>query len=227
MNRIVRWSDDPVGLSLEECARRGIEAVAGFVISRDIFGTNNHPDAHFCACAEIHHVVTGASGNYDDHIGVSFRMVEIMDGTYPMVGPESVKMIMQPLSDGSISARWNAVGRNAPGGSPPGAELTVDDLDTLSGLCSPLDLGPIPEQVERDASVPSFLFLKDPGAGWQIWRRFLSAPTEGESSVEGEFREETFTMLYPLRSPYMNWRFRIFDLPGGGARWEVNSSNRE
>lgn len=223
---IVRWSDDPGGLSVEECARRGIEAVAGFVIGRDIFGTNNFPDAHFCACAEMHHVVTGAGENFDDHIGVSFRPVEIRDGIYPMAGPESVRMIMQPLSDGSVSARWDPVGGGSDG-SLADPDMLVAGLESRSGIGRPLALGEMPAQDDADFAQPSFLLLKDPGAGWQVWRRFTSAGINGRSVDEEVCRRETYTMVYPMLSPHMNWHFRVYDLPGGGIRWEVDSGKRQ
>ena len=223
MSRIVRWSDDPGGLSVEECARRGIEAVAGLVVAGDIFGTNNFPDAHFCACAEIGYVATGSGATLDDHIGVSFRAVEIRDGIYPMVGPESVKMIMQPLADGSVSASWDPVGG---GQSPDDLGLLAAGLDSRSGVCRPMALGEMPEQETGDMANPSFLLLKDPGAGWQIWRRFTSAESDGGLATGDGCRKETYTMVYPVRSPHMNWRFRVYDLPGGGIRWEVDSGKR-
>ena len=223
---IVRWSDGPGGLSLDECARRGIEALAGFVIGRDVFGTNNYPDAHFCACAELSHAVTGASGNFDDHIAVSFRPVDIRAGTYPMVGPESVRMIMQPLADGGVSARWASVDGGHPGIALPETGLLSDDLDSQSAVCHPITLGEIPEQGEEDFAQPCFLFLKDPGAGWQIWRRFSPVGRDGELVVRDGFRRETFTMIYPVLSSHMNWRFRVYDLPDGGIRWEVDSGKR-
>lgn len=226
MKRIVRWSDNPGGLALEECARRGVEAVAGFVISRDVFGTNNYPDAHFCACAEIRHAVTGGGDYFDDHIAVAFRVAEIKGGAYPMVGPESVRMIMQPLSDGNVSARWNEVDHGSLVPPPADAALAVEALDTRSTVCSPLTLGALPEQEADDGHPPSFLFLKDPGAGWQIWRRFLHPAGGAESGGKSGFREESFIMVYPMSSPEMNWRFRVYDTPGGGVRWEVNSGNR-
>ena len=222
---IVRWSDEPGGLPLEECARRGIDAVAGLVVSSDIFGTNNYQDATFCTCAEIHYAFTGTTSNFDDYMNVNFRAVEIRDGIYPLVGPESVRMIMQPLSDGNISARWNSIDHSA-GRFPRDADLTVDDLDARSGVCSPLILGSIPEQEKGDTSPPSFLMWKDPGAGWQIWRRFLHESSNVKSAGKDASREESYTMVYPMSNPHMNWRFRIYDLPGGGVRWEVDSGNR-
>ena len=224
---IVRWSDDPGGLSTEDCARRGIEALAGFVIGRDVFGTNNFPDAHFCACAEMRHVVTGSGVAFDDHIVVSIHAVEIRDGIYPMVGPESVTMIMQPLADGNVSASWDMVsGGDAAGRSLHDFGLLETDLDSRSGICRPMTLGEIPAQDDSDFAQPSFLFLKDPGAGWQIWRCFAPAASDGLSIVEGGYREEAYTMVYPMLSPHMNWRFRVYDLPGGRVRWEVDSGHR-
>ena len=223
---IVRWLDDPGGLALEECARRGIEAVAGFVIGRDVFGTNNYPDAHFCTCAKLSHIVTGAAGNRDDHIGVGFHVVDIRDGTYPMVGAESVRMIMQPLGDGSVSARWDPVADGSISGEISDPGQMVRDLDNRSSVCRPMALGEIPEQDAEDHAQPAFLFLKDPGAGWQIWRRFSPEGGDGEPVIEGGCREEIFTMVYPFLSSHMNWRFRVYDLPDGGLRWEVNSGIR-
>ena len=222
--RIVRWSDSPGGLSVEECARRGIEALAGLVISGDIFGTNNFPDAHFCACAEIRHVVTGAGGNFDDHIDVGFRSVEIRDGIYPMVGPESVKMIMQPLADGNVSASWDPIGGTD--GSPGDPDVLMAGLERRSGICRPMALGEMPRQETGDTAPPSFLLLKDPGVGWQIWRRFTSEASDDKSAPDNVSRNEAFTMVYPVRSPHMNWRFRVYDLPGGKIRWEVDSGKR-
>ena len=222
---ILRWSDDPGGMSLEDIARRGIEAVAGFVIAQDVFGTNNFPDAHFCACSELRHVVTGTGAALDDHITVSFRAVDVRDGIYPMVGPESVRMFMQPLADGRVSARWGPVGGGADG--PPGDMGTLAAaLESRSGICRPMTLGEMPEQNESDFAPPYFLLLKDPGAGWQIWRRFSPMTEDGQPVMEHGFREEAYTMVYPMLSPHMNWRFRVRDLAGGGVRWEVNSGNR-
>ena len=212
---------------MEECARRGIEAVAGLVISGDIFGTNNFPDAHFCACAQMHHVATGAGENFDDHIGVSFSAVDIRDGIYPMVGEESLRMIMQPLADGNVSASWDMVHGSSPGPFPGNLGLLVEDDGLHSRVCRPMALGEMPQQETGDPDHPSFLLLKDPGAGWQIWRRFTSAKSDGRLAAGEVCHIETYTMLYPVRSPHMNWQFRVYDLPGGGIRWEVDSGNRK
>lgn len=221
---IARWSDDSGGLSIEECARQGVEAVAGFVIASDVFGTNNYPDAHFCACAELRHVVTGSGDNFDDHIAVSFHAVDIGNGTYPLVGEESVRMLMQPLSDSSVSARWDPVGGGERSLHDPG--LPSAEVDSRSGICHPMTLGDIPEQDDGDFAQPSFLFLKDPGAGWQIWRRFAPAERDGTPIEKNGYRQEAYTMVYPMLSQHMNWRFRVYDLPDGRVRWEVDSSHR-
>ena len=221
MGTIVRWSDNPSGLPLEECARKGIEAVAGFVISKDIFGSNNYPSQTFCTCVELYHAVTGTEGNFGDFIGVYFRGVEFRDGTYPLVGQESLKMLMQPLSDGTISARWNAIDRSRGGQSLHGVGMMADDENTRSDVCRPLVLGTIPEQEEGDANIPSFLILRDPGAGWQIWRRFSPLTSDGSYVLKDGFREETYTMVYPQINAEMNWRFKLYDLPDGGVRVEM------
>lgn len=201
----------------------GIEAVAGLVISQDIFGTNKFPDAHFCTCAEVTHAVTGIADNFDDHLAVAFRVVEIKDGTYPLVGRESVRMILQPLSDGNVSARWHAVDRGGADRSLDEADLLGEGADVHRRECSPLVLGRIPGQEEMQEAPPAFLLLKDPGAGWQIWRRFLQVIGDGDSPGAEEYRQESYTMVYPMLSAEMNWRFRVYSEPGGGARVEIDS----
>ena len=215
---IVRWSDKPGGLTLEECARKGIEALAGLVISGDVFEISGSPDEMFCTFVEMYHAATGTDGDFGDYIGVYFRVVEFRDATYPMVGPRSFKMLMQPLTGGNVIARWNAVDHNGLDEAAHGGAM-VDDLATRSGVCRPMTLGQIPQQEEGDEVLPSFLLLRDPGAGWQIWRRFTE---EGEAGVGEGFRDETYTMIFPLLDADFNWRFRVYDVPGGGVRVEVN-----
>ena len=219
---IIRWSDDPMGLDLEECARKGIEAAAGFVISRDIFGTRNHPSLTFTVCVELYHAVTGTTGNFGDYIGVYFREVEFKDGIYPKVGQETLKMLLQPLSDGTVGAQWNAIDRSRVDQSLHRVGMMVEDGNTRSDVCRPLTLSMIPEQDESDAKVPSFLFLKDPGAGWQLWRQFRPVTSDGKFVMQDGFREESYVMVYPLLSTEKHWRFRIYDLPDGGVRVEAN-----
>ena len=219
---IARWSSDTGGLPLEECARKGIEALAGFLISGDAFEIGGSPDEMFCTCVEMYHAATGTDGDFGDYIGVYFRVVEFKDATYPMVGQRSFKMLMQPLSDGNVLARWNAVHRGDAGESLHRRETMVDDLNTRSSIGKPLTLGTIPKQEEDDASLPSFLVLRDPGAGWQVWRRFSPATSDGKFVVKDGFRQETYVMVYPLLDAGVNWRFRVYDLPGGGVRVEMN-----
>ena len=223
---VVRWSDDPLGLDREECARKGIEAIAGFVISRDVFGSNNRPGDMVCACLELYHAVTGTTGNFGDYIGVYCRRVEFKDGTYPMVGQEFMKMLLQPLSDGTVVARWNAIDRSRASQSLHGVGMMVEDKNTRTDVGRPLTLDTIPHQDEDDANLPSFLILRDPGAGWQIWRRFAPATSDGEFVTKDGFREETYTMVYPLVDAETNWRFRVYDLPGGGVRVEMNQGSQ-
>ncbi len=215
---IARWSVDPDGLPREKCAREGIEALAGFLISRDALDISSSPDEMFCACVEMYHSATSTDGDIGDYIGVYFRVVEFKDATYPMVGKRSFKMLMQPLSDGNVIARWNAVDRSGAGDSISDTGAMVDDISTRSSVCKPLALGAIPEQDDGDASLPSFLVLRDPGAGWQIWRRFSPTTSEGRYAVNGGLREEAYTMVYPLIDAETSWRFRVRDLPEGGIR---------
>ena len=219
---IVRWSDDPQGLTPEDCARKGIEALAGLVIFSDVLEIASYTDEMFCTGVELYHAATGTDNGTGDYIGVYFRVVEFKDATYPMMGPRSFKMLLQPLDDGSVCARWNAVDSGGADKSPHDDGAMLDDPATRIGVGRPLALGDIPEQAEVDDTLPSFLFLRDPGAGWQIWR--LSTV---KMQVNDEaFREETYTMVYPMLDSDFSWRFRVYDVPGGGVRVETSQGNR-
>ena len=222
---IVRWSEDTRGLALEDCARKGIEALAGLVVFADAFDISGSPDEMFCTCVELYHAATGTDdefGDYGDYIGVYFRVVEFRDSTYPMVGPRSFKMLMQPLDDGNVCGRWNAVDGSEADESPDGGGPMVDDVSTRIGAGRPLTLGDIPGQDAGDEGFPSFLLLRDPGAGWQIWRRSTARAGSGEQA----HREETYTMVYPMLDADFCWRFRVYDVPGGGVRVETSQGNR-
>ena len=215
---IVRWSFDPGVLSPEECARMGIEALAGFLISGDAFDISDSPDEMFCTCVEMYHSATATDGDWGDYIGVYFRVVEFKDATFPMMGQRSFKMLMQPLSDGNVIARWNSIDPNQAIEPHQTAGPMADDVNTRSSVCWPLTLGVIPGQGEEDASLPTFLILRDPGAGWQIWRRFSPKTVDGSYAVTDGVREETYTMVYPLMDAQTHWRFLVRDLPEGGVR---------
>ena len=223
---IQRWSTDPGGLSPEECARKGIEALAGLVIFGDVLEISDYTDEMFCACVELHHAVTGTSGGVGDYIGAYFRAVEFKDATYPMAGPRSFKMLMQPLSDGRVLARWNAVDSGGEADEPEGGGPMVDDVSTRIGVGTPLALDAIPEQEEDEAGLPSFLLLRDPGAGWQIWRRFTPESAVSDVDRKESSRDETYTMVFPMMDSNFNWQFRVYDVPGGGVRVEMNRGNR-
>ena len=218
---VVRWSDDPSGLSVEECARRGIEAVAGLVISADFFGTNVNPGELFCTCVEMRHVAPGPEAGSGDHIVVYFRGVEFRDFTFPVVGESSLELHMQLLSDGNTASRWRVMDGGPGDRRVEGLDSTAEETYTGGGVSTPLPLGEIPEQEASDENPPSFLLLKDPGAGWQIWRRFYEAKCRDDTGVQGGVRDESYVMVYPMISADMRWRFRIHDTPEGGTHIEM------
>ena len=215
---IVRWATGQDGLSVEECARRAIEALANFLIFQDALEIGDYTDEMFSACVEVYYAATATDGDAGDYIGVYFRAVEFKDATYPMVGRRSFKMLMQPLSDGNVIARWNAIDDSQAGGTLHDSGSMADDVNTRYSVCRPLSLGAIPPQAEDDANLPSFLVLRDPGAGWQIWRRFAPMASDGSYVGCDGAREETYTMVYPLMDAETHWRFLVRDLPEGGVR---------
>ena len=217
---VVRWSDDPRGLDDEECARKGIESLAGLVITEDIFGTSNHPNEMFCTVVEVYYATAGVNEDSGDFIGVYFREVEFLEQTYPAAGREFLKMLMQPLSDGTVTATWNDIDHSRASESAHGVGMMAQDEHTRTGRAWPLAVGEIPEKDEDDATVPSFIILRAPGRGWQISRRFTPATADGEYVMKDGYQEETHIKVYPELDELSNWRFRIHHLPGGKVRIE-------
>ena len=101
------------------------------------------------------------------------------------------------------------------------------DMDALSAVAQPVTLGTIPAQPDEDVGSPAFLLLRDPGAGWQIWRRFAVRLEPGcQEPVTTGVREESYVMVYPILDAEMCWRFLVRELPGGGTRVESISRAR-
>lgn len=211
--KVVRWTDDPDGVSTEECARKGIESVAGLLITGDAFGTANVPDQDFLTCVEFYY--STGDGN-SDFIGAYFRQVKILEGSpYPSLGQEHIKMVIQPLSDGSFTATWNTIDRSRRDESLHGVGMMVIDETTMSAVWSYLPIGHIPPQEWDDHSIASFLIKKTIENGWEIWRRFSPVSIMGEYvRQEDGSLEETYVQIYPNYDPNSSHSFRIKEEDG-------------
>ena len=73
---VAMWAMGQEELSNAECARKGIEAVAGLVMEADIFGVYLVPGANFQTCVEFYYSGTGhvrlhwrvlSQGRHPDH----------------------------------------------------------------------------------------------------------------------------------------------------------------
>ena len=195
------WSDSSEGLTVEECARKGVEALAGVLITGDEFGVSRAGDRTFAVCAEFYY---SKSPNEDfDFIGAYLRPVELIEGTYPKLGPESQKMLLQPVSDGSCFARWNTIDRSRAEESLHGIGMMAEDANLRETRQTPITLGEIPPQGEEDETLPTFLVMHSPNLGWQIWRRFAPAVPDGATILE-----ERYVQIYPAYQPETTWRFQ-------------------
>ena len=216
--KVIRWTEDSEDLNIEDCARSGSEALAAFLIDADIFGAQNVGGNTFTLCAEFYHAKGGTEDNPADfdYIGVYLRTVQWINGTYPQVAEETLKMLIQPLDDGSRFARWNSIDRSRATESLHGIGMMVEDSNTREGLTTPRPLGEIPPQAEDDYTLPSFLFIHQLGQGWQIWRRF--APVAAEDAA---VREERCVPVFPAYTPADSWLFRLRTTEDGGLSIET------
>lgn len=212
--KVIRWTDDPDGLSTEECARKGIESVAGLLVK-----TASVSDQEFLSCAEFYYS-TGDS--VTDFIGAYFRQVEFVYHQhhdeklpYPLVGEELVKMIIQPLSDGRFTATWNTIDRSRRDESLHNVGMMMNDENMTMTNFSPLPIGHIPPQEWDDHCIASFLITKTKANCWWIWRRFSPVSIRGEYVCQEDgFREETYVPIYPDYDPDSSRIFRIKDGDG-------------
>ena len=217
---VVRWTLDPLGLSIEECARKGIEALAGILIDGDAFGVSQVvAEQTMTVCAEFYYSELGAEdAATGDFIGAYLRTVEWIEGgniSYPMIGNAKTKMIIQSVSDGIVFARWNDIDFSRGEESIHGVGMMSIDENLREGYWVPTALGDIPSQEVRDQTLPSFLVIHTPAPEWQIWRRF--SPMGGKE----EPREESYVRVFPSYDPSAAWRFRTHRDADGGTRVEM------
>ena len=200
-DQVALWSDSSEWLPIEESARKGVEALAGVLITGDAFGVSRAEDRTFAICGEFYY---GKSPNEDfDFIGAYLRPVELIEGTYPKLGPESQKMILQPLAGGDCFARWNTIDRSRAEESLHGMGMMANDANLRETRQTPITLGEIPPQGEEDETLPTFLIMHTPDLGWQIWRRFAPVVPDGAT-----VRDERYVQIYPTYEPETAWRFR-------------------
>ena len=205
---VMRWSDTPDGMSIEECARKGVEAVGAMLINEDSFGTRRMPTGYsFQVCAEMYYSDGDGGG---DFIGAYFRPVQLDEdenmAVVPKLGRELTKMILQPLSDGSCLARWGPIDRSRASESDHNVGM-IDPNNMKEAGSRPFPVGPIPAQPDGDSNVPSFLFLKLPNEStegkWIIQRRF------GPYQMIDGTRQEDYVTVYPAYEPENIRGYRI------------------
>ena len=202
--RIIRWSEQLEGLSIEECARKGIEALAGLVIDGDEFGATQ-VEGTMTVFAEFYYTEGGPDSDDGDMIGVYLRRVDWLNDDYPKVGEEREKMLLQAVSDGSCFARWNQIDRSRADESIHGIGMMMVDDNMREVRRMPKPLGEIPPQADNDSTLPSFLLIHNSSIEWQIWRRYAPPLDQG-----AEFRGEQYVQVFPAYLPDETRHFRTY-----------------
>ena len=217
---VAMWAMGQEELSNAECARKGIEAVAGLVMEADIFGVYLVPGANFQTCVEFYYSGTDTS----DFIGVYFRKVDILTMEFDtsedtpdseasdyydepsmiQLGEELLKMAIQPVSDQTIVATWGPIERSRADESLHGVGMIDTNAASHRVQWRSLPLGYIPPQAAGDFSVASFLIAWAADTGmWRIWRHF------GPRFIaETGYREESYVPVYPDYDPGSTRRYQ-------------------
>ena len=232
----IRWTTKTEGLNVEECARFGLEALLGVMIDQNAFGWANRDveDIELSLCADFYHA-NHESGT--DFIGVYLRTVTYMiamdgrlvpandedavgrkDLAYPRIGPAVMKMVIQPVSDGSIYAVWNRLETDRASESAHGIGMIANNANLKRMRCFPLPVGYIPPQDVGNTELPRFLVSQYAGE-WAVLR---GISTRGE-----DYLEESYIPVYPEYAPESARHFRHERIGGKSTiRW-VNGPSIE
>ena len=231
---IIRWTATTERLDVEECARHGLEALLGIMIDLNAFGWADRDveDIELSLYADFYHA-NHESGI--DFIGVYLRTVThmiAMDGrlvpandedavgrndlAYPKIGPAVMKMIIQPVSDGSIYAVWNRLDPSRAGESAHGIGMVANNANLKRLRCFSLPIGYIPPQAAGNTELPRFLVSEYAGE-WVVLR--------GISTMGDGYLEESYIPVYPEYAPELARHFRHERIGGKSAiRWVTGPS---
>ena len=267
--QITRWSDDPAGLSDEEVGRIGLESLLGLLIDHDPFYVPHGPSLAICAEFYYSHNPETSS----DFIGVYLRSVDFMgnvnntltvlnddmptcardDGLwYPRLGPEKMKLLIQPISDGTVEVLGNFIDTSRAEESLHGVGMMLQDDNISHWRVVPIEVGNIPPPPIGNPFIPSFLIISNRSSDLYVGGTFSGpsgprtmrpVPTEwtigwgvyrySTTYKEPNCFEETYTPFWPESfQSGPNWHYLTEDgkgfwwMEGNDQAWASFKENR-
>ena len=229
---ITTWAMPHQRLGVETCARLGIEALLGVLIGEDAFGWAEMTDHELSLCAEFYYA---RAREQSDFIGVYLRTVSymiIVDGRlvpandedvvgrrdlcYPRIGSAEMKMVIQPVTDETVLARWNRVDRSRLEESAHGLGMISNDANLKQERCRPLKVESVPPQHDDDVAMPRFL-IAHYDEEWAVARAVRSSGDD--------YLEESYIPIFPGYDPGSATHFRLEEVDGKSMmRWVRGAS---
>lgn len=253
--QITRWSESGTMTSLD-AALKGLQALLGLVLDENPFSVPGFPSFHFDLGASFYYSPGSEQG---DFIGVYVYLNmtladEVEEETvnanfggnaefiYPRWGNPFMKLVMQPISDGTVNVVGNHIDTSRAAESMHGIGMMMQDGNIKRWRVLPVEVGPIP-QVASDGQLPHFLItynaIDEQGdvmlhpqtlmaqhgrirpypigwlEGWSAFRYFKAEKAEN-------CFEETYTHFWPRPIPQRSLHYLKLN---GKLHWMVGSDN--
>ena len=171
--QLIRWSENGT-LSLEDAACKGLETLLGLMLDEDPFWLPGYPSLNFDLGASFYYSPGSEQG---DFIGVYVYMYLTLvndDGgniinanirsneefIHPRWGTPLMKLVMQPISDGTVNVIGNYIDTNRASESMHGIGMMLQDDNIKEWRVLPVEVGTIPQGF-GDEQLPHFLVTYD------------------------------------------------------------------
>lgn len=253
--QITRWSENGV-MTSADATHKGLQALLGLVLDEDPFSVPGFPSFHFDLGASFYYSPGSEQGDFigvyvylyltladeegEDIVNANFGGSD--EFIYPRWGNPFMKLVMQPISDGTVNVLGNQIDMSRAAESMHGIGMMMQDNNVKRWRVLPVDGGTIP-QSDGDDILPHILILynaiDEQGnimlhprtlmaqhgrirpypigwlEGWSAFRYFKAETAEG-------YLEETYTHFWPRPIPQRSLHYLK---ENGRLHWMVGSDN--
>ena len=138
--QFTRWSENGT-MTSADASRNGLQALLGLVLDEDPFSVPGFPSFHFVLGASFYYSPGSEQGDFigvyvylyptfsneveEDIVNANFGGSE--EFTYPRWGVPLMKLVMQPISDGTVNVLGNQIDTSRASESMHGVGMMMQD----------------------------------------------------------------------------------------------------
>ena len=254
--QFTRWSQNGT-MTSDDAARKGLQALLGLVLDEDPFSVPGFPSFHFDLGVSFYYSPGSEEG---DFIGVYVYLYLMLaeaeekedivnanfggsgEFIYPRWGTPFMKLVMQPISDGTVHVFGNQIDTSRAAESMHGIGMMKQDDNIKRWRVLPVEVGTMPQD-DSDGQLSHFLItynaidekgnimlhprtlmaehgrIRPYPIGWlEGWSAFCYFKAE---TAEG-YLEETYTHFWPRQIPQRSLHYLK---ENGRLHWMVGSDN--